>query len=54
MLREKVEEQQEKITAKLNRAIDRHRDDLRLSVVELTRNEWGRLVERHMQQQQAE
>ena len=54
MLREKVEEQQEKITAKLNRAIDRPRDDLRLSVVELTRNEWGRLVERHMQQQQAE
>lgn len=51
-IRARVEDQQEKITAKLNRAIDRNRDDLRLSVVELTQNEWGRLVERQIAAQQ--
>lgn len=54
ILRAKVEDQQEKITSKLNRAIDRNRDDLRLSVVELTQSEWGRLVERQMAAKQEE
>lgn len=48
MLEEKVSEQDAKLVEKMNRAIDRKRAMLRLSLSDLVQTEWGRLVERHL------
>ena len=48
LLEEKVRDQEGKLVEKLNRAIDKRRAKLRLSLTDLAKSDWGRRIERYL------
>ncbi len=48
VLEEKVRDQEGKLVEKLNRAIDKRRPKLRLSLTDLAKSDWGRRIERYL------
>ena len=48
ILEKKIAEKQQKITDKLNRSIEKRKDDLRLSVHDLVASQWGDLASKYL------